>query len=218
MIYTFRAQAAECFKGVFKFSSRDAAGVENKRLYDNFLGVAMTLGAFSMALGVVKATAAMLAAGTGTPGTIQWKLAGLAGTDGIAGIPPWVVPGAVVAVAAVTALVVLAEMGVLKAAGSLTLSGKFADEIIRVKRNWLASLSLFLTPLVAVWTGANPERDTVIAYLFVIVAIILCGLFFAHSLIAFIRQKVSLLVWFLYLCSVEIFPVCVIVVAATRNL
>jgi hypothetical protein len=216
MIYTFRAQAAECFKGVFKFSSRDATGVENKRLYDNFLGVAMTLGAFSAALGIVKVTAAMLASGTGTPGTIQWRLAGLAGTDGIAGMPSWVVPTAVVAVAVVTALVVLAEMGALKAAGAITLSTKFADAIIRMKRNWLALLSLMLTPLVAVWTGVNPERDTIVAYLFVVVAIILCGLFVAHTLRGFIKQKVSLLVWFLYLCTVEIFPVCAIVVAATK--
>ncbi len=217
MIYTFRAQAAECLKSVVKFSTRDEGSVENKRMYDNFLGVAMLTGALAAGLGVVKIISAMLAAGTGTPGTIQWKVADLAGTTGIGGMPVWILPAAALAVSVLAAAVVLAGVGVLKAAGSLTLSGKFTDEVVRMKKNWLAACSVLMVPLVAVWSGVNPMRDTIVAYLFVAVVVALCCLFVVHTLRGFLKQKVSVLVWFLYLCTVEIFPVCALVLAATRN-
>lgn len=218
MIYTFRAQAAECLKRVAKFSPRDEGGVDNKRMYEGFLGVSMTLGALALGLAAVKSTAAMLAAGTGTPGTIQWRLADLAGTAGIVGMPAWIVPAAAVAVSALAVLVSLVGVGALKAAGRLTLSEKFTDEIVRAKKNWLAAASIFMVPLVAVWSGVNPMRDTIVAYLFVAVVVALCCLFVVHTLRGFIKQKVSVLVWFLYLCAVEIFPVCAVVLTATRNL
>jgi hypothetical protein len=217
MIYAFRAQATECLKGVVKFSLRDGTDhVDNKQQYDSFLGVAMTLGAFSVALGIVKIAAWLLTAGTGTPGTIQWNLAGLAGTEGIAGVSLWILPIVVIAVAALATLVVLAEMGILRVAGAITFGEKFAEAIIQMKKNWLAALALFLTPLVAVWTGINPARDTVSAYILAIVTIALCSLFIIHTLRGFIKQKVSLLIWFLYLCTVEIFPVCAIVVTIAK--
>ncbi len=88
-IYRFRPQVAECLSGLVAFSPGDRDGVGNKRLYDRFLSMAMTLGALSAGLAAVKVAAAALAAGTGTPGTWQWRLAGLTGTAGMAGITSW---------------------------------------------------------------------------------------------------------------------------------
>lgn len=218
MIYAFRAQAAECMKNVVKFSSRKGGGIENRRLYDRFLNVAMTLGAFSAGLAAVKVAAAMLVVRIGTPGTWQWRLAGLAGTSDMTGIPSWVAPTAVLAVASACAAVALAKMGIIKAAGSVTLSRKFADAVVQNKRNWMAAASIPAVPLVAVWTGVNPARDTAVAYVVMSLMVILSTLFVAHTLQAFLKQKVSLLVWFLYLCIVEIFPVCAVVLAVARNL
>jgi hypothetical protein len=218
IVYNFRAQMVECLKSVIKLHGRDEGGVENKQMYDRFLGAAAFIGALAAGLGVAKFIAATLTAGTGGPGSIQWIVADMAGTTGIAGVAVWLVPAMAIAVSLIAVLIALTSMGALKAAGGLTLSGKFTDEVIRTKKNWLAACSVFLVPLVLVWSGANPTRDTIIGYLFVILAFSLCGLFVATTFRAFMGQKVSVLIWFLYLCAIEIFPVGVVVLAVTGNL
>jgi hypothetical protein len=42
-------------------------------------------------------------------------------------------------------------------------------------------------------------------------------MFAVHTLMMFVKQKVSVLVWFLYLCAVEFFPVSLVVLLAARN-
>ncbi len=217
MIHAFRAQAVECLRSVVAFSGHKGGGVENRRLYERFLNFAMTLGTLSAGLLAVKVAAAALTAGTGTPGTWQWHIAGLAGTNGLAGMPVWVAPAAVFAVAAVVVVVVLAGMGVLKAAGSLTLSGKFTDAIVQTKRSWLAAASMLFVPLAAVWTGMNPVRDATVTYFIAFAMIALFLLFVAQTLNGFLKQKVSLLIWFLYLCTVEIFPISLVVLLVVKN-
>jgi hypothetical protein len=221
MIYAFRTQTVECLTRALTFPSGDGGekiGKGDKQLYDNFIVVSMTLGAISIGLVTVKLTAAALTAGTGIPGTLQWRLAGLAGTAGIEGLPSWVAVAAVGAVAAVVVTVVMAQTGLLKAAGGITLSQKFTDAIVLMKKNWLAAASLFTVPLATVWTGMNPVRDRVAAYIFAGVIVTLAALFVAHTLSGFLKQKVSLLVWFLYLCTVEIFPVCALVLTAIKSI
>jgi hypothetical protein len=216
-VYTFRQELRQCLRMTATLSHGANLRPEVAGRYDTFLSVAIALGALSAGVAAVKITALLLAHGTGTPGTIQWRLAGMAGTAGLAGVPMWVAPAAAVAVAAVTVGVLMAGVGVLKASGRLTLSEDFTDEIARTKKNWMAAASMLTLPLVAMWTGINPERDGAIAYLFGVVTVTLTVLFVVQTLRGFIRQKVSLLVWFLYLCTVEIFPLCAVIVVVARN-
>jgi hypothetical protein len=216
-VYMFRGQAVRCLKSTLAFSRTSNPRPEAASVYNNFLIVAMILGALSVGLAVVKVGARLMAAGTGHPGTIQWRLAGLAGTEGLAGIPSWVAPAAALAVALGAAGVAMAGMGVLKVAGELTLSSKFTDEIIRTKKNWMAAAAMLTFPMVAMWTGVNPERDMIIMYLLATMTVTLAILFAVQTLGGFIRQKVSLLVWFLYLCTVEILPLCAVTLAVARN-
>ncbi len=217
MIYEFRTQVAECFKNAVNFSRTEGLPAGNRQLYNSFLAIAMTLGALSVGLAAVKAAAWRLGTDTGIAVAGRWKLAEVTGTVGFDAIPSWVASVAAVAVALVTVCVMLVEVGVLKTVGAITLSPKFADDIIRTKKNWLAVISMFTVPLGAVWTGVNPVRDRCVMYVFVLVLVILIVLFVAHTLRGFVKQKVSLLVWFLYLCTVEIFPVCAVVLAATKS-
>jgi hypothetical protein len=219
MIYAFRAQVAQCMVGAFTLAASEGPGPGSgdKQHYDSFYGVSMTLGALSAGMGAVKFTAATLAAGTGTRGTLQWKLAGLTGAAGVEGLPPWIALVAVLAVAVVTVTVTMAQIGLLKAVGGVTLSQKFVGGIVHTKKNWLAAASMFTVPLIAVWTGVNPVRDTITVYIIVAVMIILTVLFVVHTLRGFMKQKVSLLVWFLYLCTVEIFLICAVVVVAMKS-
>jgi len=215
MLHLYGAQAAECL--------RDSVGLrapengENKRRQDSFTAVALTIGALSAGLAAVKVLAAGLAAGTGTRGSWQWRVADVAGTAGLDGLPQWLPAVATVAVAVAVAVIVAAETAVVAAAGRLTLSRTFTGELLREKRNSLAAVALVAAPLVAMWTGVNPERDRIIVYIIVAVTIICAAMFVIRTFAAFVRQKVSVLVWFLYLCTVEIFPVYALVLTATNN-
>jgi hypothetical protein len=219
MIYAFRAHAAQCLLNLVNFSSGENPwpGSGDKQLNNTFLNLAMSLGAISIGLGAVKFTSSLLTAGTGTPGTIQWRIAGMAGTYGIDGLPHWVAPAAAFAVALLPVVIVLAQASLLKVAGGITLSSKFADAIVNTKKNWLAAASLLIIPPVAMWTGINPLRDQVIGYVIAGVVVALTTLFIIHTLRGFLRQKVSLLVWFLYLCTIEIVPISAVVLVAIKG-
>ncbi len=240
MLHYHRSQIVECLKSIFTFSLREETGPGNKRMYNRFPAIAITLGALSLGLGAVKVVSAMLSAGT-VPGhgptallaaeagpaistalrsgiDSVTALFGLPSLPPLAEIPIWIPVAAVVAVSLVAVFVALIETSMLRMAGSVTLSGKFTGAVIQTKRNWMAAASLAVTPLVALWTGVNPVRDACIAYVLAGVVVAMVLMFVAHTLRGFIVQKVSVLVWFLYLCTVEIFPVCAIVVAVAKNL
>jgi hypothetical protein len=216
-IYRFRGEVMQCFGELFATSHRERDRIGSKRLYGAFPAVAMTLGAVSVGLAVVKVGATALSAGTGTPGTWQWRVADMAGTSGIAGIPSWVAPAVALVVALGVVCVVLVEVGILKMAGWVTVSGIFTRAIVQTKRNTLSAASMLLVPLVAVWSGVNPVRDTIVGYIIVAVAVALSVLFAMNTLRAFIRQKVSVLIWFLYLCTVEIFPLAAALLMVSRS-
>jgi hypothetical protein len=218
MVYAFRGPSGRCLKTTVTFLKTSQPRPEAAVVYDNFLRVALALGAMTVGLAVVKLTSRLLAEGTGIPGTMQWELAGWAGPAGLDGLPIWIAPAAVVAVALAGTVLEMVEIGVLKAAGGLTLSSKFTDEIVRIKKNWIAAVSILSLPLVVTWSGVNPERDRWIAYIFGGVIVIFAVLFSIQTMRGFIRQKVSLLVWFLYLCTVEIFPLGTIVLVVARNI
>jgi integral membrane sensor domain MASE1 len=81
----------------------------------------------------------------------------------------------------------------------------------------MAAFTLITLPLVVMWSGVNPARDRWIAYLIGGVIVTFAILFTIQTLGGFLRQKVSLLVWFLYLCTVEISPLCAVVLVVARN-
>lgn len=212
-IYRFRGQTVECLKSVVAFSSSKSAAVENKRLYDRFLNTAIVLGALSTGLAAVKVATAALATGTW-----QWRLVGLAGTTGMADMPWWAPLAATLIVASAAAGIVMVEVGIIRIAGSVTLSSKFTGAIVQIKRNCLAAASIMFVPLTAVWTGVNPVRDATVAYIALAMTVTLSVMFLVHTLKSFLKQNVSVLIWFLYLCTVEVFPVGAVVLATTKSL
>ncbi len=216
MVWAYRGQVVRCLKSTVAFSRATNPRPEAVAVYDGFLATALTLGAMSAGLAVVKAVGMAMENGAVESRLIARAMS-MAGAGPSDVLPVWVVPAAVAAVALATAGVVLVEAGILKAAGSLTYSTRFTGEIITVKKNWLAALSIFTVPIVGMWTGVNPERDMVMAYLLAGVMVTLTTLFVVQTLRGFIRQNVSLLVWFLYLCTVEILPVCAVMLAVARN-
>ena len=133
-------------------------------------------------------------------------------------IQEWMLPLTVLIPAAIILLMIAMQAGILSAIGRITYSDRFADSIIETKRMHLTTAGLLITPCVLLITGIHPIWDFVMLHITVGITILLTISFLFRSFLLFVRQKVSLLIWILYLCAVEIFPVALIWVATVKNL
>ncbi len=214
MIYGYREQAAASLKIIapfsLLFSKREEweGGVENKRLYDRYTAFAAAVGTLVIAIAAGKmATSLQLfydsfttAFGIPAEATSEWM------------------PVVAALVAGVVAVcVVQFEKWVLKAAGRLTFTDGFIDSLLAIKRTYLSALTLLVAPFIFMYTGVNPARDEIFMYVIIAELIAATAMYTIHTLHLFIKQKVSLLVWFLYLCTVEIFPVSLVVLLVVKN-
>lgn len=204
MIYNFRGQMAACLKNIAGFKPEETPDVENKHTYDRFLRRAMILAFVVAGIGIVRIVAS-----------------GVAGYGGYSvaesGLPQWVILALPVLAAAIVAIISLFKFGILKVAGALTLSRDFAEALQGVKRVHLAAMAILLTPCVLVFSGENPVRDIAASGLAGIVILGLAISLTVQSAVLFRKQKVSFLVWFLYLCAVEIFPAGFALLLAIKN-
>lgn len=202
VVYHFRWQALACLKSIAGFVPDNASGTDNRQLYGDFLKISAVLAALTAGLGTLKV------AGDAIDG----------GVEALMGrFPGWLAFTAPLAVGIVAAVVSLVKFGVLKAAGELTLSGDFTGSLASVRRNHIAAAALLLTPFVAIFSGSHPLRDRIVGVVALGVVFALVLSLAVQSALLFRKQKVSFLVWFLYLCAVEIFPVSFVLLLAIKN-
>ncbi len=121
------------------------------------------------------------------------------------------------AASVIAAFIVWVQVGLLRTAGNLTLRRSLVEELLQTKKNHLALLAMLAAPPILLYTGMNPLRDQIMVYIVMVELVAISAIFLGRTLQEFVRQKVSLLVWFLYLCTVEIFPVSFVVVLAVKN-
>jgi hypothetical protein len=167
---------------------------DNKLVYNMFLNASMVLGIVVF-------------------GIVGGRLSGSFGFDF----------GPVVALVFVMSLVVVVlgvQFGVVWLVGGLTLAPLLRDGILRAKRRYFAAGVLLISPAAFMLSGGSLDmwsRDFFVFCSIVFLAVVMYVMFAVHTLLLFVRQKVSVLVWFLYLCTVEIFPVSLIVLIGVKN-
>ncbi len=121
------------------------------------------------------------------------------------------------AAAVVVTILVAFQIGLLRVAGGVTLMRELTSEIVEAKKKYLALAAILITAPVLLWSGSNPLRDQIMVYIIEAELVVVSVLFLTRTGRLFVRQKVSLLIWFLYLCAVEIFPVGLAIVLAAKN-
>ena len=91
--------------------------------------------------------------------------------------------------------------------GALTLSQPFTSQLVLLKRTYFALAVIVTSPMLLLF--ALCPRGTGGIWFTVIVAelAITAMLYFRETLNLFLSKKISILHWFLYLCTVEIFPI-----------
>ena len=126
--------------------------------------------------------------------------------------------GAVVATFAVLVLAVIAVQRLLIGAiASLTFSRGWERALGLQRLAWFASLVLSATPLVVLAALCGARWGGVFAVCFALVAGVHALGYVIRSCLLFARLKVSILLWILYLCAVEIVPVGSLAVGLLRS-
>ncbi|MCD8102086.1 MAG: DUF4271 domain-containing protein [Alistipes sp.] len=107
---------------------------------------------------------------------------------------------------------------ILRAAGWLTYGSRFTDDLISLRNLGYGMLFLFTLPLMFTLALAPGPVLPLLSRLFLPVVTGLLIFILIRTYMLFIRQKISILYWILYLCAVEILPVSFLVVLSARNL
>lgn len=123
--------------------------------------------------------------------------------------------GVLAVVLAAFAVVCLQE-AILQISGSLTFSSGFVKMLLLLRRAFFASVTVIATPVVLLMALSSGMWVDIFAWGFVGIVGLHALFYIAMSFFLFVAQKVSILFWILYLCTVEAMPVGILLVSALR--
>ena len=104
-------------------------------------------------------------------------------------------------------IVILFQAAVVRIIGAVTLSQPFIAQLVQLRQTFFSLAVIIASPALLLF--ALCPRGTGSVWFFVGAAelIITAVLYLKESLNLFISKKISILHWFLYLCTVEVFPI-----------
>lgn len=126
-----------------------------------------------------------------------------------------VVAMSLLATAACTAIVGY-QTALLRAAGAVTLSQPLVARILLLRRTYFALAVVVVSPALLLF-ALCPRGTGGVWFIVVAAALITIALLYLWETVnLFISKKISILHWFLYLCTIEIFPISLLWLLATR--
>lgn len=199
LTYLFRGQIFALFS-VFRGTVSTEKMIGQSRVFDIFLNWTVTLGLLVLGMTTI-------------------KFVEIAAWQQIAEVVPEWAPYLMVPAAwGLCALIFGYQFVVLKIAGGLTLSTIFTFRLFYLKKIILALTTILLTPVFLVFVLSHGKSTEILSWImFFIVGSMVIFLIF-RTFIFFIRQNLSISLWFLYLCAVEIFPASLIWIIAGKIL
>ncbi len=125
--------------------------------------------------------------------------------------PKWLVALLGVAVTAVVESVMMLQRSAVLAAGYVTQSDSFARSLLHLRKIHFTMFGVIVVPVMLLYSSFGGEWDTAFLYtcLFMTAGVVFVYLW--KSCVLFVGQKISILYWFLYLCTVELFPISLVI-------
>ena len=99
------------------------------------------------------------------------------------------------------------QMTVVRLTGAVTLTQPFISQLVLLKRSYFSLGVIVISPALLLFALCPRSTGGLWFCIIVIELIITVGLYLRETLNLFIAKKISILHWFLYLCTVEIFPI-----------
>lgn len=103
--------------------------------------------------------------------------------------------------------VVVYQLTAVRLAGAVTLSQPFISQLILLKRTYF-SLAVIVTSPALLLFALCPRGTGGVWFCIIIIELTVTAILYLREAVnLFIAKKISILHWFLYLCTVEIFPI-----------
>lgn len=131
-------------------------------------------------------------------------------------LPDWAAIWSAPAMAAVFMAVSAYQIALLWITGRITVSGQLVSALLYVKELYFGFALFLLTPALLLYALCPPGEGRVLAAVVALEVLFVAVLFLRETILLFMAKKVSILHWFLYLCTVEIFPATFFCLAAVR--
>ncbi len=132
----------------------------------------------------------------------------------MASMNTWALAGIVLAALLATAAV---EFVLLRCIRLLSERADICDGLLKIKLLHFSTFALVILPLSIPYICSSGWHSSVWLCCIVLQATVSIGVFVKESLSLFISQRVSILHWFLYLCSVELLPASVLLAPVLRG-
>lgn len=145
------------------------------------------------------------------------RLADLLMPTAAAALPPQARLLAVPIVAGVFCATVAYQNTMLALAGAVTVSRPLTSAIGRIRSIYFRLATVVLTPVLLLWVLSPAGRGVVFEAVIALQVIFIAVAFLRETFLLFISKKLSIYHWFLYLCTVEAFPLSLVCLLAVRG-
>lgn len=115
-----------------------------------------------------------------------------------------------------TVALALFQSMLVRTAGAVTLSQPFAAQLVQLKQTYFSLLVLVTSPALLLFVLCPRGSGDVWFWVVAAELLVTATVYLGETLRLFLSKKVSILHWFLYLCTVEIFPLSLLWLLAAR--
>ena len=131
--------------------------------------------------------------------------------------PSWIYTVAVPAVLIVTMVVLAVQIALLWVIGGVAMCSDVTSMLLRLRKISFSIFTILCAPSVLLYALSEIGQSKVFLYLIVAEVITFLVAFLYETFVLFVSKKISVLHWILYLCTVELFPVSLIVLTVMRE-
>ena len=114
------------------------------------------------------------------------------------------------------AVIILFQSSIIRITGAITLTQPFTAQLSLLRRTYFALAVIVTSPTLLLFALCPRGTGGAWFILGAVELIITAVLYLRESLNLFISKKISILHWFLYLCTVEVFPISLLWLLAAR--
>lgn len=113
--------------------------------------------------------------------------------------------------------VVLYQRAILRTIGAITLNQAFVAQLIQLRRTCFALIVVITAPVLLLFVLCPADSGRFWFYFLLLESALTIILYIKKSLDLFLSKNFSILLWFLYLCAVEFFPISLLWLLITRG-
>ncbi|MEG1864028.1 MAG: DUF4271 domain-containing protein [Alistipes sp.] len=177
----------------------------NKRIFEDSSSGFLRFLNITTAIGVLFAGVSMVKFGDSLLPTYLLKM-----------LPYGVVVALSLIVSLACVLLILYQILALRITGAILLTQPFVSQLILLKRIYFSLAVVLVSPFLLLFALCPRGMGDVWGTIIVLELILILLLFFVATLNLFLSKKVSISHWFLYLCTVEAFPISFLWLLAIR--